>query len=226
MKQLLIIAALTAAFIAPASGQLAKFQMFRYTDPVTHEIVTRPNPPRDYTWTRTKIDDDGTWILEIGEKKPPEPPNLPTNVQVTRGQIRYRYIDPDTRKSVTSETPPNQYYWEKQREEDDGATWFLKIYVNSTKVPALPPPRPTVVETERFDTEKYCKKISDAVGGSYVIEKTCRNRERDAHLSVKLMNVPPEIERYCTRIGEAVGGSYTIMQTCVKQEIAAKAGLR
>lgn len=77
-----------------------------------------------------------------------------------------------------------------------------------------------------FDIEAHCKKVSQAMGGSYQIEQTCRDQERKAQANISTMAVPPEIVSHCGRVGRAVGGSYQIMLTCVEQEMKAKANLR
>jgi hypothetical protein len=69
-----------------------------------------------------------------------------------------------------------------------------------------------------FDTNRYCSKVADAVGGSYEIEETCRNQEADAFASLQSRRIPARILHYCTQVSEAIGGSYVIMQTCVEQE--------
>lgn len=71
------LAAAAAHALQPALPGTTRLQLFRYTDPVTHQEVTRPNPPPDYFWKRTGIDEEGTWILEVGGKKPPDPPPEP-----------------------------------------------------------------------------------------------------------------------------------------------------
>jgi len=77
-----------------------------------------------------------------------------------------------------------------------------------------------------FDTKSYCRKVADAVGGSYEIEETCRNEEADALASLQSRKIPARILRYCTQVTDAIGGSYVIMQTCVEQENEAKARLQ
>jgi len=77
-----------------------------------------------------------------------------------------------------------------------------------------------------FDIKSYCRQVSDAVGGSYQIEETCRQQERDAQASLSRKQIPSRVEDYCRRVGEAIGGSYQIMNVCVDQELAAKGRLR
>jgi len=77
-----------------------------------------------------------------------------------------------------------------------------------------------------FDINGYCRQVADAVGGSYQIEESCRQQERQAQSSLSRKQIPPRVESYCREVGQAVGGSYQIMDTCVQQELAAKARLR
>ncbi len=81
------------------------------------------------------------------------------------------------------------------------------------------------VNAYAFDTNSYCSKVADAVGGSYVIEKTCREQEYKAKSSINSINVPLRIKSYCKQVADAVGGSYVIMETCIQQEMQAKNSL-
>lgn len=76
-----------------------------------------------------------------------------------------------------------------------------------------------------FDINSYCREVSDAVGGSYQIEKVCRDQEYEAQTKINSMSIPARIKNYCTEVGQAVGGSYQIMQTCIQQELQAKSSL-
>lgn len=77
-----------------------------------------------------------------------------------------------------------------------------------------------------FDINGYCRQVANAVGGSYQIEETCRQQERQAQANLARNKIPLRIESYCRDVGQAVGGSYQIMLTCVQQELAAKARLQ
>ena len=81
------------------------------------------------------------------------------------------------------------------------------------------------VNSNAFNINEYCVKVSDAVGGSYQIEKACREQENVALTKINSMNVPEHIKNYCEQVGQAVGGSYQIMQTCIQQELEAKNSL-
>lgn len=77
-----------------------------------------------------------------------------------------------------------------------------------------------------FDISGYCRQVSDAVGGSYQVEETCRQQEEEAQTILSRKQIPSRIAKYCREVGQAVGGSYQIMNTCVDQELGAKARLR
>ena len=77
-----------------------------------------------------------------------------------------------------------------------------------------------------FDINGYCRQVADAVGGSYQIEETCRQQERQAQANLSRKQIPSRVENHCRNVGQAVGGSYQIMDTCVEQELAARARLR
>lgn len=77
-----------------------------------------------------------------------------------------------------------------------------------------------------FDIHRYCRQVSEAVGGSYQIEEACRQQEREAQANLSRKQIPSRVEKYCREVGQAVGGSYQIMNACIEQELAAKARLR
>lgn len=81
------------------------------------------------------------------------------------------------------------------------------------------------VSANAFDINSYCSQVADSIGGSYVIEKTCREQEREAQSNISSMYVPSRIKNYCREVAQAIGGSYVIMETCIKQEIQAKNSL-
>lgn len=76
-----------------------------------------------------------------------------------------------------------------------------------------------------FDTNSYCSQVADAVGGSYQIEKACRDQEHKAQSNISSMSVPSRIENYCREVAQSIGGSYVIMEACIQQEIKAKNSL-
>lgn len=81
------------------------------------------------------------------------------------------------------------------------------------------------VNLNAFDTNSYCRQVADSVGGSYVIEETCREQEYEARSNINSMSVPSRIENYCREVAQAIGGSYVIMKTCIQQELEAKGRL-
>lgn len=83
----------------------------------------------------------------------------------------------------------------------------------------------TSASVNAFDIDSYCRQVSDAVGGSYQIEKICRQQEYEAQSIINSISVPSRIKNYCTEVGEAVGGSYQIMEACIQQELQAKNSL-
>lgn len=70
-----------------------------------------------------------------------------------------------------------------------------------------------------FDTVAYCRKVSEVGGGSYSVEKTCRDMEADARSELSARNIPSRIYDYCKQVAEVGGGgSYSTMNTCVDME--------
>jgi hypothetical protein len=220
MKALFFL--LAVALISPAMGQA----VYKWQHPWFKKEITSPTPP---TWPYHVIEEkNGVVLVEVtppgaAVPKTVEPSSAipPTEPMPTR----FRYIDPETKKSVTSHSPPTEYEWEKKRIEGDG-TVFLKIIGRNSDYHPSPP---AIAESRRlqadFDIEQHCAKVSQSVGGSYRIEQTCRDRAREAKRQIESMSIPLEIERNCTRIAGAVGGSYTIMKSCIEREIEAKANL-
>lgn len=93
--------------------------------------------------------------------------------------------------------------------------------------PTEPAPKPSdpqpVASGPTFNIESYCAKVAEAAGGSYMIEKSCREMERDA--ATNIPEAPQRVRSYCERVGDAVGGSYQIYATCIEQELGAAADL-
>ena len=73
-----------------------------------------------------------------------------------------------------------------------------------------------------FDTAAYCRTVSEAVGGSYQIELTCREQEASARNRIQRTTIPDRVYTYCTRGAQAIGGSYQILESCIEQELKAK----
>jgi hypothetical protein len=83
-----------------------------------------------------------------------------------------------------------------------------------------------IVIANEYDTKAYCKDMSEVIGGSYLIEKSCRDQEMVAKAQLARLAIPSEIEKYCDDMGEFIGGSYVIKQSCVKEEMTAKDALK
>jgi hypothetical protein len=107
----------------------------------------------------------------------------------------------------------------------DGMPTFAELYDGpSTGSAATDTSAPSRLSA-LFDTDSYCKQVSQFVGGSYRIEQGCRDRERNAFSELAAMAIPSEIEKHCTEVGRFIGGSYRIMKGCVDREIEAKKNL-
>lgn len=73
-----------------------------------------------------------------------------------------------------------------------------------------------------WSIDKYCKKVSETVGGSYQIEAGCQAMEKSAKNSLEGDDIEDRIANYCIRVSNTVGGSYQIMKGCVDNEVGAK----
>lgn len=156
------------------------------------------------------------------------------------GQM-YEWKDPATGKLMLGDKPPvGVQYWpegqrqqaqegkaqsdrwaemdKKRQEKNEVSEWLSKPDSKPVAAPAS--------DFKMFDIEAHCKQVSQAVGGSYQIEQTCRDSERRDKVLLNGMTIPPEIAAHCGEVGRAVGGSYQIMLTCVERETKAKANLR
>lgn len=72
-----------------------------------------------------------------------------------------------------------------------------------------------------YDIVGYCVDVSNAVGGSYVIEKGCRDQEYEARDKSRKRDIPDRVSKYCDDVSRSVGGSYVIFNGCVDQELEA-----
>ena len=84
---------------------------------------------------------------------------------------------------------------------------------------------PAVCSAASFDSDRYCKQVANAAGGSYQIEKGCLELERESAAKLRAMSVPARVENYCKEVADAAGGSYQIMAGCVEMELEAKGQL-
>jgi len=77
----------------------------------------------------------------------------------------------------------------------------------------------------QYDVARYCRRMSDTVGGSYSIEKNCREREEAAWDDIRQMDIPERIRSYCNSMAVVVGGSYLTYRTCADRELDAASQL-
>ncbi len=152
-------------------------------------------------------------------------------VWCTVGEVYYDYNDP--RCIIPNSEPERTDYLKKYGNKNSPDAVFKSFNGQNTNentspllkppspisVTPLPPPSPFI---RLFNTLTYCRTISDAVGGSYRIEESCRERESESLNQLKEMNLPDRVFRYCESIGRAVGGSYRIMKSCVERELESK----
>ena len=139
-----------------------------------------------------------------------------------------------------TETPSGTLYRDQKTNQQyfqaDGANsptkWQPVMRGPSPAAPPAPKSEPAQPDggqlSAEFDIGKHCKHIGSLpTGGSYTLEQTCRNQEREALRKLQGQSIPPEIEKHCAHLGSlSIGGSYSLMLTCVQQEIAAKNNLR
>ena len=95
----------------------------------------------------------------------------------------------------------------------------------SGSTPPQPAPTNTAGRAPSYDSVAYCTQVGNAVGGSYVIERTCREQEGTALAQIRRLDMPDRVFNYCDQVANAVGGSYVIFKTCVEQELGAAAEL-
>jgi hypothetical protein len=76
-----------------------------------------------------------------------------------------------------------------------------------------------------YDIANYCRQVGDAVGGSYAIERGCRDQEMEAQGRIRGRTIPARVRTYCDQVARAVGGSYLIFNGCVDQELEAASAL-
>lgn len=89
--------------------------------------------------------------------------------------------------------------------------------------------KPEVEENKsayQYDTASYCKGVSDAIGGSYVIEKSCMEEENSAKHRIDGITIPTRVSNYCDNIAKTIGGSYVIAESCIKEEINARNSMK
>lgn len=77
----------------------------------------------------------------------------------------------------------------------------------------------------RYDPERYCREVSETVGGSAIIFNTCVEQEQSSYDKLKrsISSLPARTVSYCDDVASAVGGTYQILETCIDQEVGAAA---
>lgn len=73
-----------------------------------------------------------------------------------------------------------------------------------------------------YDVDAYCEQVAQTSGGSYMIEKGCRDQERAARRWLQKTQVSAKISDYCDQVASTTGGSYVIFKGCVQQERRAR----
>lgn len=141
----------------------------------------------------------------------------------------------------------NDYSKYKRSGEQQTQYNYNKVPDNSERIPVrgtynqLPPSMehheyPTELQQEKkdetpvkvendfncYDIEKYCHRLSSSAGGSYMIENSCREQERESRNNLIAMQIPEKTYTYCRRLGNVSGGSYMLMESCCKMEIEAR----
>jgi hypothetical protein len=78
-----------------------------------------------------------------------------------------------------------------------------------------------------IDIKAGCKEVSDAVGGSALIESQCRKDEASAKNRLERMEISPRALKSCSELATfSSAGGYQIMEQCVKMEMQAEKDLQ
>lgn len=77
-----------------------------------------------------------------------------------------------------------------------------------------------------YDIKQYCSRVSENMGGSARIEKTCREQEKKAYVRLQEMETAPKPLRYCDKLAGNLGGSYHMLRICIEEEAAARQSLK
>lgn len=82
-------------------------------------------------------------------------------------------------------------------------------------------------EIPRYDPEKYCRDVANAIGGSAVIYNSCVGMEQSAYdaLKARWTGLPVRPREYCDEVAKAIGGTYQILSSCIDQELQAQAAM-
>ena len=146
MKRLVILSLALAT--VPAFGQSTPpTKTYKWQHPWFKKEIISPTPP---TWPYRVIEEkNGVVLVEVTPPGATAPKTVAPAPEISSTEpmpARFRYIDPDTGKSVTSTSPPAGYRWEKKRTEEDGTVWFLKITGRNSDYR----PPPIIVEPHRL----------------------------------------------------------------------------
>lgn len=76
-----------------------------------------------------------------------------------------------------------------------------------------------------YDTEAYCAEVAEMAGGSYSLEKGCRDMEAEAKASLEGRVIEPRILKYCDDVASMTGGSYGLLEGCIDMEEEARDSL-
>ena len=89
----------------------------------------------------------------------------------------------------------------------------------TTASPGLAAPLPS------YDVAAHCQRVSQTTGGSYVIEKGCRDQEATAIRNIRARSIPERVWNFCNEVAGSTGGSYMIFDGCVDQELEAASSM-
>ena len=63
-------------------------------------------------------------------------------------------------------------------------------------------------------------------GGSYALEKSCRDMETGAKATLTARSVEPKIMQYCDEVSRFSGGSYGLLDSCISMEEQARNAMK
>lgn len=84
------------------------------------------------------------------------------------------------------------------------------------------PPAASASTLPDYDIEVYCAEVAKMTGGSYSIEKGCRDMEAVAKTMLEARSVEPKIMEYCDEVARFSGGSYSLLDGCIGMEEQAR----
>ena len=77
-----------------------------------------------------------------------------------------------------------------------------------------------------YDTGAYCAEVAKTAGGSYSLEKSCRDMEVGAMATLEARSVEPKIMQYCDEVARVFGGSYSLLDSCISMEEQARNAMK